>query len=91
MTNDAVGRKIFITAHLPLYLVIILSFNKLETLFGKITSLVFSSFLIAHFFLHYNALAEKYFNSPFSFTLISGILAFSLIQIPCTIVAFKSR
>jgi hypothetical protein len=91
ITNDAIGRNAFILAHLPLYCIIILSINTSETLFGKVTSLIFSSFLIAHFFLHYNALAEKYFNAPFSFAIITGILILSLIQVSCTILTFKSK
>ncbi len=90
-TDDVVGKQIFIIAHLPLFFIIILGIVKLETKFGKFTSLIFSSFLIFHFFLHYSALVEKYFNNAFSFGIISCILLLSLIQLISTIVTFKKK
>lgn len=89
ISDDLIGRKIFIVAHLPIYLIIILSINALQTLFGRIASLIFSSFLIAHFFLHYNALVESYFNDTFSFGIISCILLISVTQLLGTMLSFR--
>lgn len=90
IADDIIGKRVFLAAHIPLIFIILLCMMNLEISSGKIMSLIFSSFLILHFFLHLNALKKNYFNEPFSFGIIICILVFSIIQFIATLLSMKN-
>lgn len=55
--NPAVGLPVFILAHIPLYGLLLFGLLRLDSLFGRRLSLVFSGLLIVHFAAHAIVLA----------------------------------
>jgi hypothetical protein len=90
-SEDLSGRQIFVLAHLPLCFIILYALANLNSKFGKVVSMLLSSFLILHFFLHFKALSENYFTEIISFGIISLILIVSIVQLVSTLMSLKQN
>lgn len=80
ITDDVLGRELFLVVHLPLFVFLLFGFLKLEERFGKVVSLALSSFLIVHFFLHAGPLGQGRFHGAFSTGIIVANLLSSVVQ-----------
>jgi hypothetical protein len=89
ITNDSLGLKLFILAHLPLFFIILTGLINVNILFGKIISIVISVFLIVHFFLHISRLGRDYFKNKISFSIITGMMIISIVQLVATLLSLN--
>ncbi len=86
--DDEAGLKIFVAAHLPLYLLLLVSLLEIGSLFGTIVSISVSAFLIVHFYLHLKALSVGLFKTVFSFGIVSCIGLLAIGQLILAVLCF---
>lgn len=86
-TDDEFGRKLFILVHLPLFVFLLSGLLNLESRFGKLVSLVLSSFLVVHLFLHASSLGQGRFHGLFSSGIILAMFVVSVVQSGATVSA----
>ncbi len=77
----------YVYAHIPLFFALILGLVKLSHQSGLIYSLIFSGFIIFHYFIHISAIkkGKKELDNPASKNILRVTLLVSLIQFPLTI------
>jgi hypothetical protein len=85
--DDELGRSIFLSAHVPIFLLIFAALIHVDRRFGRIISLILGSFLIVHFFLHLGAYSQGWFNQPLSAGIIAAMLLISVVQVVSTLFA----
>lgn len=87
LTDDEFGRKLFILVHLPLFVFLLVGILNLGSRFGKVVSLVFSSFLVVHLFLHASPIGQGQFHGLFSSGIILAMFLVSVVQAGATVSA----
>lgn len=87
LTDDEFGRKLFILVHLPLFVFLLAGLLNLGSRFGKLVSLVLSSFLVVHLFLHASPVGQGRFQGVFSSGIILAMFLVSVVQAGATVSA----
>jgi hypothetical protein len=85
MNDDHQGRNIFLVAHLPFFMILLLGLLYSDATFGRVMSLITGIFLTVHYFVHRKALAQGLFAEKVSFGVISAMLVGSIVQITLTV------
>jgi hypothetical protein len=84
--SDTAGLSVYLWAHVPIFVLLLYGLVSLDALSGRIISILFSGFMICHFFLH--AVFKKKGHAGFeplsSRLIFAGSLAFSAIQLTVT-------
>ena len=85
--SDKTGLTLFILARLPICIPLLYGLIHLDKISGKIISIVFSGFLICHFFIHMYVIKKgrKEFTWPISYFIQFSMLFLSNIQLIITI------
>jgi len=89
--SDKKGLTLFVLVRLPICIPLLYGLIHLDKYSGKIISLIFSGFLIIHFFLHMNFVKKggKEFTWPISYFIQFGMLFLSNIQLIITVFLLK--
>jgi hypothetical protein len=85
ISNDEIGRKGFILAHIPIFILLLFGLVYSETTYGHVISIILSGFLLIHFVLHAKSYSQKIFNEVVSFGIITAMLVVSIAQLIITI------
>ncbi len=86
--SDEKGLTIFILARLPFCIPLLYGLIHIDRISGKIISLIFSAFLIFHFFIHMSAIKKgrKEFSWPISYFIQVSMLIISIFQLIITMI-----
>ncbi len=84
---DTTGLSVYLWAHVPIFMLLLFGLVSLDELSGRIISILFSGFMICHFFLHaaFKKKGHAGFEPLASRLIFAGSLAFSAIQLAVTV------
>ncbi|MBN2080270.1 MAG: hypothetical protein JW838_14970 [Spirochaetes bacterium] len=85
--SDATGLAVYLWAHVPIFIILLYGLVSLDSLPGRILSIIFSGFMICHFFLHvlFKKKGHEGFEPLASRLIFTGTLALSALQFTATI------
>ena len=85
--SDSAGLSVYLWAHVPILIILLYGLVSLDSPAGRIISLIFSGFMICHFFLHFvfKRKGHEGFDPLSSRIIFAGSLALSSLQLAATV------
>ena len=86
--SDTTGLSVYLWSHVPIFVLLLYGLVSLDALSGRIISILFSGFMICHFFLHgvFKKKGHEGFEPLSSRLIFAGSLAFSALQLTVTVI-----
>lgn len=91
--SDTTGLSVYLWAHVPIFVLLLVGLISLDKLPGRIISILFSGFMICHFFLHaaFKKKGHGGFEPLASRLVFAGSLVLSALQLAVTVLLLADQ